>query len=261
MIDIKNITVYRHSSQVLDGFSLRVDQGEKMAVLGPNGAGKSTLLKILARDIYPRVSDDSYVKMFGKENIDVVELRKHMGIISQDLQEDYTPYTSGLQVVLSGFFGAIGAHGHLQTSAEQDNRAQAILQQLGMGEFADTMYQRLSTGQKRRLLVARALINEPDTLIFDEPCTGLDVQAAYQLLGLMRTLCNASRTLVLTTHHVEEIIPEIERVVLLKQGRVLADGNKRDIMVDDILSELYDMPIGVENESGWYRLHVTAHRA
>ena len=260
MIDIKNITVYRHSSRVLDQFSLRVEQGEKIAVLGPNGAGKSTLLKILARDLYPVVKPGSHVKMFGKENIDVVELRKHMGIISQDLQEDYTPYTSGLQVVMSGFFGAIGAHGHLQTSVEQDNSAQAILQQLGMGEFADTMYQRLSTGQKRRLLVARALINDPGTLIFDEPCTGLDVQAAHQLLDLMQSLCTASRTLVLTTHHVEEIIPDVERVVLLKQGRVLADGHKQDIMTDDSLSDLYDMSIRVENESGWYRLHVAAHR-
>lgn len=254
MIDIKNATVFRNSTKVFDDFSLHIDSGEKIAVLGPNGAGKSTLLKLLTRELYPVVKPNSHLKLFGEEHIDAAALRQRMGMISQDLQDDYTPYTTGLQVVLSGFFASIGQYAHLQPSDQQQSKAFEVMRRLGMQDYQQVMYQQLSTGQKRRLLVARALVHEPATLIFDEPCNGLDMHAAHDLLQLMRRLSDAQRTLVLTTHHVDEIIPEIERVALLKNGRLVDDGAKQDVLTSAKLSALFEVDVRVEQADGWYRL-------
>jgi iron complex transport system ATP-binding protein len=200
------------------------------------------------------VAEGSYVKLFGSETVNLCELRSRIGLVSQDLQEDYTPWTSALQVIVSGFFGAIGAHGHLQPTPAQHEHAEHLLHQLGMADYRDTMFQRLSTGQKRRLLVARALVHQPRALIFDEPFNGLDMGAAAELSKLMRDFCSPEHSLLLTTHHVDELIPEIERVVLLQQGRVLMDGDKQQVLTSANLSRLYNVPVRLMQQDGWYRL-------
>jgi len=254
MIDIHRVSAYLHDHQVFEDLSLHIGAGEKLAILGPNGAGKSSLLKLISRDMYPRVRDDSHVKLFGSETVNLWELRSKIGLLSQDLQDDYTPWTSALQVILSGFFGAIGAHGHQQPTPAQVQQAEALLQQLGMADYRDTMFQRLSTGQKRRLLVGRALVHQPRALIFDEPFNGLDIGAAAELSKLMRAFCTPEHALLLTTHHVDELIPEIERVVLLQQGRVLMDGAKHQVLTSENLSRLYQLPVRLHEDNGWYRL-------
>ncbi len=166
MIDIHNVSAYLHDTQVFDALNLQIKAGEKVAILGPNGAGKSTLLKLISREIYPVVKNDSWVKLFGSDIVNLWDLRKKIGLISQELQEDYTPYTTAFEVVLSGFFGAIGQYDHLQANAAQQQRANELLHLVGMDEHRDTMYQRLSTGQKRRLLLARALVHNPSRAHF-----------------------------------------------------------------------------------------------
>jgi iron complex transport system ATP-binding protein len=254
MIDIHNVSAYLHDTQVFKSLNLYIKAGEKIAILGPNGAGKSTLLKLITREIYPIVRDDSWVKLFGSEIVNLWDLRKKIGLISQELQDDYTPYTTAFEVVLSGFFGAIGKYDHLQADKAQLKRAHELLQQVGMAEHHDTMYQRLSTGQKRRLLVARALVHKPTALIFDEPCNGLDIRATADLFKLMRDFCLSDNSLILTTHHVDEIIPEINRVVLLQAGKVVADGDKKSILNNATISQLYGLPLQLSEKNGWYKL-------
>jgi len=254
MIDIRNVTAYLHDTRVFDSLNLHIKAGEKVAILGPNGAGKSTLLKLISRDIYPVVKEDSWVKLFGNDIVNLWDLRKKIGLVSQELQEDYTPYTTAFEVVLSGFFGAIGQYDHLQGDQAQLQRADKLLQLVGMNEHRDTMYQRLSTGQKRRLLVARALVHNPTALIFDEPCNGLDIRATADLFKLMRDFCQPGNSLILTTHHVDEIIPEIDRVVLLQDGQVAADGDKRSVLNSETISQLYGLPLQLSEQNGWYKL-------
>lgn len=254
MIDIHNVSAYLHDTQVFDALNLQINAGEKVAILGPNGAGKSTLLKLISREVYPVVKEDSWVKLFGRDIVNLWDLRKKIGLVSQELQEDYTPYTTAFEVVLSGFFGAIGQYDHLQADKMQLQRADDLLQQVGMGEHRDTMYQRLSTGQKRRLLVARALAHKPTALIFDEPCNGLDIGATAGLFKLMRDFCLPDNSLILTTHHVDEIIPEIDRVVLLQDGQVVADGDKQSVLNSDAISQLYGLSLQLSEQNGWYKL-------
>jgi iron complex transport system ATP-binding protein len=254
MIDIHNVSAYLHDTQVFESLSLHITAGEKIAILGPNGSGKSTILKLISREIYPVVREDSWIKLFGDTIVNLWDLRKQIGLVSQELQEDYTPYTTAFDVVLSGFFGAIGQHDHLQADQAQLQRATELLHQVGMAKHHGTMYQRLSTGQKRRLLVARALIHKPAALIFDEPCNGLDIRATADLFKLMRDFCLPANSLVLTTHHVDEIIPEINRVVLLQAGKVVADGDKRSLLNSETISELYGLPLQLTEQNGWYKL-------
>jgi len=254
MIDIQDVTVYQQQTPVLQHFSLQVGRGERVAILGPNGAGKSTLLKLISRELYPVVRDGSHVRLYGSESVNLWELRSRIGFVSHELQEDYTPYTRALDVILSGLFGAIGQHDHLQATAEQRQRAVNLLQQIGLIDQEQQMFQRLSTGQKRRLLLARALIHQPEALILDEPANGLDVGAAALMLRQMRQFCQQNGSMLIATHHVDEIIPEIERVVLLSQGAVVADGPKAEVLTGANLSALYQTPLDISEQNGWYRL-------
>ncbi|MFF7708430.1 ATP-binding cassette domain-containing protein [Pseudomonas sp. NPDC007930] len=253
MIEFNNVSAFQQQHQVFEHFSLTIGEHERVAILGPNGAGKSTLLKLVTREIYPVVRDNSYLKLFGDETVNLWALRAKLGFVSQDLQEDYTPFTTALEVVTSGFFGAIGAHGHLQPSAEQIAQARAMLATVEMAEYEGRMFQRLSTGQKRRLLLARALVHGPRALILDEPANGLDMGASLGMLALMRKFCGQGRGMIITTHHIDEIIPEIDRVVLLDRGKIVADGPKAEVITSENLSKLYHTPLRISEEGGWYR--------
>jgi iron complex transport system ATP-binding protein len=253
MIELVNVSACQQQSRVLDRLNLRIDEGERVAILGPNGAGKSTLLKLISREIYPLEEPGSVLRLFGSSTPNLWDLRSKIGFVSQDLQEDYTPFTSALDVVISGFFGSIGTHAHLQPTADQIGKARLLLDTVDMAGLENRMFQRLSTGQKRRLLLARALVHESQTMILDEPASGLDIGAAAGLLGLLRRFCELGRSVIVTTHHLDEVIPEIERVVLLREGRIMADGAKAEVLTSEGLSELYRTPLKVVEQNGWYR--------
>ncbi|MEZ5476603.1 MAG: ATP-binding cassette domain-containing protein [Thiolinea sp.] len=253
-LELHNITAYQKQTLVLVDMNLRINNGERVAILGPNGAGKSTLLKLISREIYPLDREGSCLRLFGEQTFSLWDMRARMGFVSLDLQEDYTPYATARDVVVSGFFGSVGAHGHLQPLPEQVAQAEAFIRLVGMQGYEEQMYQRLSTGQKRRLLLARALVHEPQALILDEPTTGLDLGGMAQLLTLLRDFTRRNTaSLIITTHHIEEVIPEIERVILLKRGRIIADGDKAQVLSSDNLSLLYDTDIQVTERHGWYR--------
>ena len=253
LLELHNITAYLQQNRVFERLSLRIGEHEKVAILGPNGAGKSTLLKLLSRELYPLQQPDSWLKLFGSETVNLWQLRSRIGFVSQDLQEDYTPYTPALEVILSGYFGAIGSHGHLQPTTAQREQAQALLAQMGLQGLQDCMFQRLSTGQKRRLLLARALVHEPQALILDEPASRLDMGAGLALLSLLRDFCQPHKAMLITTHHIDEIIPEIERVILLREGQIVAYDLKARVLTSENLSALYQTPLQVTEHNGWYR--------
>lgn len=242
LLDIRNATIFRGSTRVFDRFSLAIGQHEQVAILGPNGSGKTTLLKVINRELYPVVSDDSWVRILGRSSWNVWELRSHIGLVSHDLQTRYRDTTTALDVVLSGFLSSIGVHGMLVgcISSEQRATAKEIMADLGIDHLADTPLRRMSTGQQRRCLLARALVHEPDTLILDEPTAGLDLTASFDYLARIRKLVGEGRTIVLVTHLLNEIPPEIDRVILLRAGAIIADGAKADVLTVGNLQRTYD---------------------
>ena len=254
LIEITHATVCRGDNRVFDDFSLTLSQHESVAILGPNGAGKTTLLKLLMREIYPLWRDHPVVRILGKERNDIWELRRQLGIISADLQENYSPEVLGRQVVLSGFFGSVGVWGHHRLTDEQHVRVESVLSQLDIQPLADRAFGELSSGQQRRLLLGRALVNAPAHLILDEPTSGLDLSATFQYLQTMRELIRSGHTLVLVTHHIHEIPPEVTRVVMLNQGEVWADGEKTEMLTESRLSSLYGVDVRLVESAGWYQV-------
>jgi iron complex transport system ATP-binding protein len=259
IIEINNVTAYRGTTRVFDGLSLDIAYGCHTAILGPNGAGKSTLLKLLAREIYPVNRHDSSIRLLGQERWNVFDLRAHLGIVSHDLQHEYLGYIRGLNVILSGLYSSMDTWDHQQFSAEDHERAYAIMETLGVAALHERTFGAMSTGEQRRFLLGRALMNDPDTLLLDEPTSGLDLKACFQYLDLVRSLMQAGKTIILVTHHIHEIPPEISRVVLLKQGAVIADGDKASILSSTRLSQLFDTPIELVRANGFYQAMPGGH--
>ena len=254
LLDIKNATIFRGATRVFDGFDLRIGQHEQVAILGPNGAGKTTLLKLVNREIYPVQSANSWVKVLGRTDWNVWALRRQIGLISDDLQARYRRTTTGLDVVVSGYFSSIGTHGQLAGKVTQGKRehALAIMDELGVADFADVSLERMSTGQQRRCLLARSLVHEPTTLVLDEPTSGLDLAASFDYLHRIRQLIDSGRSIVLVTHHLNEIPPDVDRVVLLREGTVIADGRKESVLTEDNLVATYGVPMRLAVVDGHY---------
>ena len=254
LIDIRNATIFRGSTRVFHDLNLTISQHEPAVVLGPNGAGKTTLLKVIMRELYPVRRDDSWVRILGRETWNVWELRSHIGVVSHDLQAHYRPATTGLHVVLSGFLSSIGIHGTLaaRITNPQRVRAREVMAELGVDSLEKTELGKMSTGQQRRCLLARALVHDPDTLILDEPTAGLDLAASFDYLGRIRGLAAAGRNIVLVTHQLNEISPYIDRVILLRDGTIVADGDKEAVLTEAHLSEAFGTDVRVTQVDGYY---------
>lgn len=254
LIEIRNATIWRGSTCVFEHLSLDIEQHERVAVLGPNGSGKTTLLKTINRELYPVSRPGSSMRILGKERWNVWELRKHIGVVSNDLHQRYTPTTTAIEVVVSGFYSSIGVHGVLadRITRDQIDAARSTLTELGIDELRKTPLNRMSSGQQRRCLLARALVHDPVTLILDEPTSGLDFAASFDYLDRIRRLARDGRNIVIVTHHLNEIPPEVDRVILLQQGRIAADGSKALVLTDERLSAVYETPIRVAEVDGYF---------
>lgn len=254
LIEFHNATIWRGSTRVFSGLNLRIAQRERVAILGPNGSGKTTLLKTINRELYPVVENDSWVRILGRDDWNVWDLRRHIGVVSYDLQQRYVPQTTALEVVISGFFSSIGVQGTLagRVSPAHRERALALLERLGIAALHATPLRSMSTGEQRRCLLARALVHEPETLIFDEPTTGLDLAASFSYLATVRELSATGHNIVFVTHHLNEIPPDIDRVVILKAGSVMADGEPAAVLTSEILTRVYETPVRVVETDGYF---------
>jgi iron complex transport system ATP-binding protein len=254
LLALNRVTVMRGELAALQGITLRVEAGEHVCILGPNGCGKSTLIKTITRECYPVANDGSSILIFGRERWNVFELRSLLGIVSPDLLASCTSDATGRDVVLSGFFSSTRIFPHHAPNPELIEKTDAALARLGIAHLAGRPVAQMSSGEAKRTLIARALVHEPQTLLFDEPSNALDIGAQLQLRDTMRALANGGLGILLVTHHVSEIIPEIARVVLLREGRIVADGPKGDMLTSERLSALFGADIQIARRDGYYSL-------
>lgn len=255
LVELRGARVVRDGRAILDVDELTLRVGEHVALLGPNGAGKSTLLATLQRDVLPVPRDDGEpsVLLLGRDRWDLFEARRMLGTVSDQLQDLYDRGVTVEDAVVSGFFGSIGLYRHQNVTEEMRARAAETIGFLEIERLLGRRMDTLSTGEARRALIGRALVHDPLALVLDEPCDGLDPHAAYRFLRMLRRAAERT-TLVLVTHRVEDIVPEVDRVVMLKDGRVFRDGPKHELLTDEALGELFDVPAHVEERGGWYRL-------
>lgn len=254
LLQICDARVRRAGKDILAVDALTLAEGESIALLGPNGSGKSTFVSLITREVMPLHRDESPVRYRGSDRITLADLRQTMGVVSSSMQDQIRVHLPARDIVAGGLFGSLGVPLRRQVTDEQRACAQAIMEELDIADLADRDILTLSTGQARRVLMARALVHRPDVLIFDEPCTGLDPAGMYYVRRTMAEVAQSGRTVVLVTHYPEDIVPAIRRLVLVKNGRIVADGSKEALLTDDSMSELFEVPLAVTESRGIYSL-------
>lgn len=245
-LELCDAVVQRAGKPILTVDAFCLNEGEHLALLGPNGSGKSTFVQLITREVLPLYRERPPVLFKGRERATLEEVKQSLGVVSSSMQDQISVHLSALDVVAGGLFGTLGIPAHAEAADEARERALASLTMLGIEDLAERDSMTLSTGQARRVLIARALVHDPEALIFDEPCTGLDPEGMHYVRSSMRMLARAGKGMVLVTHYPEDIIPEIKRVVLLKDGSVYADGEKSHLLTDDVMSGLFDVPLRVK---------------
>jgi iron complex transport system ATP-binding protein len=254
LLDYENVTVYRGDQVALDRVAFSVETGQHVAILGPNGSGKSTLIKTMTRECYPyRGHGPVRLRIMDRDTWSVFDLRAMLGIVTNDLIAACTRHLTARDVVVSGFFSSIGLWPHHEITSVMDRQAAAILERLEVPHLAERYLDELSSGEARRIVIARALVHDPKALVLDEPTNSLDVRSTYELREIMRRIARDGTTVILVTHHLADIIPEINRVILLKDGRIVQDGLKSDVLTSEALANLYGVPIEVSQHGGYYQ--------
>jgi iron complex transport system ATP-binding protein len=255
-LDLQSVNVARGDRVVLHDVNLSIRTGEHVAILGPNGCGKSTLILTMTCQIYPMPSPEMSVRIFGRERWDLTQLRKHFGVVSsgltgQELPGERTAVTTGRDAVTAGFFSASTLWPNLHVTEEMRERALEALDRMDASHLADQLVGEMSAGEKRRILIARALVHRPRQLLLDEPSNALDLAAQRGLRATLRRLVAEGTGLILVTHHLADILPEIERVILMRSGRIVADGPRRELLTEPRLSDLFNAPISIGHDEEW----------
>jgi iron complex transport system ATP-binding protein len=255
LLDFHNVTIYRGDRVALDGLSFSLADGEHVAILGPNGCGKSTLIKTMTRECYPFLGNGpTHVRIMGRETWSVFELRAMLGIVTNDQVAACTRKVSGRDTVISGFFSSVGLWPHLDVTPAMEQKADEILELLEIPHLANRDLDELSSGEARRVVIGRALVHEPRAIVLDEPTNSLDVRAMSELRDIVRKIARAGTTIVLVTHHLPDIVPEIDRVILLRSGRIVRDGRKHDVLTSSALTELFGVPLELEERGGYFQV-------
>ena len=254
LFSLRDARVVRAGRTILHVDRFDLAEGEHVALLGPNGAGKSTFIQLLTREVFPLHRDEPPVRFRGQARPLLSDIKQALGIVSATMHDQVRVHLPVIEIVCGGHFGTLGLPNHVRLTEEIRNRGVDALDRLGIADIAERDVMTLSTGQVRRVLVARELMSDPRVLIFDEPCTGLDPEGMYHVRDTMRLLAEEGRSVVLVTHYPEDIIPAIKRVLLIKDAQIFADGPKDQLLTSDEMTELFGVPLEVEERHGWYAL-------
>ena len=257
-LHLAHVNVARGENIVLHDINLSVNAGEHIAILGPNGCGKSTLIKTITCECYPIAQPETTVSIFGRERWDLTELKKRLGVVSAELPGRHTLTTTGRDAVLTGFFSSSTLWPNLTVTEAMCTRANEVLEQIDAVSLANKPVGEMSAGQQRRIMIGRALVGSSSTgsdrqmLLLDEPSNALDIAAQQDLRNLLRRLAQQGTGILLITHHVSDIIPEIDRILMMKDGRIVADGPKSTLLTSAQLSTLFQTEVTLTEKEGFH---------
>src|SRR6185437_16560546 len=262
-LELTHVHVARGDNVVLHDINLTVNTGEHIAILGPNGCGKSTLIKTITCECYPLVSEDgepeTKVSIFGRRRWDLTELKKRLGVVSTELPGKPTLHTTGRDAVLTGFFSSSTLWPNLTVTPAMRERADEVLEQIDAVNLVNKPVGEMSAGQQRRIMIGRALVGSssaaagnPQMLLLDEPSNALDISAQRELRSLLRKLAQQGTGILLITHHIADIIPEIDRILLLRDVRIIGDGPKAKLLTASTLSDLFQTDVELTEKDGFH---------
>ena len=252
LLEFRNVTVKKEGKNVIDSITVTLQEGEHIAILGPNGAGKSSFIKTITREYYPVHREDMVFRIWGRDRWHVFDLRALLGIVSNDMQFTFTREISAREAGLSGFFSSVGLFSQ-EVTTDMEEKTDRILEFLEISHLQDRLMTELSSGEARRFLIARALVHSPKALMLDEPTVSLDLHSLHLFRQTLRKIASSGTGIILVSHNLPDIIPEISRVILMKDGRFWKDGPKEEVLTDTNIAELFSVPgISVKEEGGYY---------
>ena len=251
---LSNLNVKINNKLILSNINVELNFGENILILGPNGSGKSTFLKLLNRSIYPITSKESSFKLFNQENINIWDLRKKVGFLFKDMEKRVNKGVSLKNLVISGFTGTFNSRYSKLLSETDIEKVDNLLIDLDLMDIIHKDFHSLSDGQKRRALLARSLVHQPKLLVLDEPFCNLDIKSEFILNKTLMKLIDKSLNIVYVTHNLESILPKTNRVLLMKDGKLINDGKPYEIINSKILSNLFNITIKVIKQGNYWRL-------
>jgi iron complex transport system ATP-binding protein len=249
---MQHVDVARGDAVVLHDINLTIRTGEHVAILGPNGCGKSTLIKTITCECYPIVAPEMRIRLLGRERWDVSQLRQHLGVVETNLPGERTPVTCGIDAVVAGFFSASTLWPNLRVTEEMRVKAYAALERMQARHLEQKLVGQMSAGEQRRIMIARALVHEPEMLLLDEPSNALDIAAQRELREALRRIARQGTGIMMVTHHLADILPEIDRVIMMREGRIAADGSKEELIHPEKLSALFGTDVHVTEKDGYW---------
>ncbi|MGA7157159.1 MAG: ATP-binding cassette domain-containing protein [Acidobacteriaceae bacterium] len=260
IVELEHAHVARGNKIVLHDISLQITEGEHLAILGPNGCGKSTLLKTITCELYPLVRPETRVRIMGRERWDLTELRRRMGVVAAELPGRQTLAITGLEAVLTGFFSSSILWPDLSITQKMRDRAEEILDLVDGQGLRDARVGEMSAGQQRRVMIGRAMAGTSsnleegnvEMLLLDEPSNALDLTAQQDLREMLRGLAQRGTTILLITHHIADILPEMDRIVMMRDGRIAVDGSKRSTLTEAHLERLFGRQIALTERDGYW---------
>ena len=256
LIECRNVIVKREGVVALDGLNLTIGADENIAILGPNGCGKSTFIKAITREVYPfPMARPSSVKIMGQEIWNIFDLRAHLGIVTNDMLASCTRWDyPGREIVTSGYFSSIGIWPNHEVTPAMEARTDEVMRLLEIEHLAERQINQMSSGESRRFMIGRALIHKPRSILLDEPTNSLDIKSCHELYAILRKVMAHGTSVILVTHHLPDILPEITRVVMLRKGKIFADGPKAEMLVPRKLSKLFQTPVDIVTKDGYYNM-------
>ena len=261
IVEFEHVHVARGNNVVLHDINVQIARGEHVVILGPNGCGKSTLLKAMTCEIYPLVKQETRVRIMERERWDLTELKRRMGVVQAELPGKPTLHTNGLDAVITGFFSSSTLWPNLTVTSEMKDKAEGILKQVGGEALREKLVGQMSAGQQRRVMIARAIAGNrgvgeddgsPKMLLLDEPSNALDLAAQQDLREMLGELARGGTAILLITHHIADILPEMQRVVMMREGRIYADGSKQELLNEAKLGELFGRAIHMSERDGFF---------
>lgn len=251
---LNNINVYVDEKEILSNININLRYGEITLILGPNGSGKSTFLKLLNRSVYPINAKPSSFRLFNKENINIWDLRKKIGFLFKEMEQRVNNGVKLYDVITSGFSGTFNSRYSKLLTEKEQKKVNSLINEWELNNIVNNEFNSLSDGQKRRALLARALVYKPNILVLDEPFCNLDIKSNLILNQNLNRLINQSVNVLYVTHNLESILPKTNRVILIKEGKIIKDGDPSEIITSEILSDLFEISIKVIEHNGYWRM-------
>ncbi len=252
-LELKSIETSICGKTIFNNIDLKLFLGENTIILGPNGSGKSSLVKLINRSLYPIIKPGSYIRIFGTEDINIWKLRKSIGFLTTEIERRVRDEVLVKDLVLSGLFGSFSIWTNQKPTSDQRKTVANLMEDLNLADLNQKKFSELSDGERRKVLIARSVMNNPKVLILDEPTSGLDIKSKIQVIKLISNLCSRGTTLLMITHQVETIVSEAHRIIFLKNGNLIGDGATNEMMDSKLLSDLFDTRLDILKQGRTYQ--------